>query len=280
MQSQGNLFRESYQDFSRAQVIRGFIKRAIRTGGTFSYDVIDEEGNIFSKVSFLNPVGGSHNSFMVVPVFEGQEVYLLKTIPNDLPYIIGTVFHPSHQKVQEFTSYMPISKEVDAISKNDLVFHNLDNQINLSASNGLIFNSDNNIRMALGNDGCFKISKDGKGGDYILNGAQFLLERKNYIDELDAKIVKMEEHLGHLTNTVNAVITGLQSLGVPASASTPVVGSALALTMSTALTPNSQSQTANGELQALPKRTTAVHTQDCAKALNKRVIVPKTDTIA
>jgi hypothetical protein len=279
MQSQGNLFRESYQDFSRAKVVRGFIKQAIRSGGSFSYNVIDEQGNLFNNVSFLNPIGGSHNSFMIVPVFEGQEVYLLKTIPNDLPYIIGTVFHPSHQKVQNFTNYTPISKEVDAISKNDLVFHNLDSQINISATNGLIFNSDNNIRMALGNEGCFKISKDGKGGDYILNGAQFLLERKNYIDELDAKIVKMEEHLGHLTNTVSAIITGLQSLGVPASASTPVVGSALSLTMSTALTPNSQSQTANGELQALPKRTTSAHTQDCAKALNKRVIVPKTDTI-
>ena len=212
---------------------------------------------------------------MVVPIQEEQEVYILFTVPNEPVYVLGSIYHPTYEKVQQFTPYVPIEEELNSFSKNDYFVSNNGNSINITSANGLIFQSESNIRLGLGEESKLRISKDGKSGELLLGGTQFLLERKKYIDELDAKIVKMEEVLTSLTAAVGAMHTAITGIGN--TGNTPVVGTTMAPVAANSLADMTNAQSGITELTGLPKRTTVEHTKDCAKAINFNILIPKNE---
>ena len=58
MKTQSNLYRETYNDFSRPRILRGKIISIQRDGAFFSLTVMDQEGNRYNGVRILNHVGG------------------------------------------------------------------------------------------------------------------------------------------------------------------------------------------------------------------------------
>lgn len=276
MKTQSNLYRETYNDYSRPRVIRGMIRSIERDGGSFSLTVVDGEGNRYNGVKILNHTGGCQSVFSGVPVQVNQEVYLLTTVPNEPVYVLGSIYHPSFEKIHQFIPYVPIEEELNAFSKQDYFVSNNGSSINISSANGLIFQSESNIRLGLGEDSKLRISKDGKAGELLLGGTQFLVERKRYIDEIDAKIVKMEE----LLNTLTTMITTIHGVYITAASNnpaTPATAGILGGYYSGVATDLADANTQLGELLALPKRTPDEHTTDCAKAINYDILIPKNE---
>jgi hypothetical protein len=281
---QANLYRESYQDVRRADIVKCIVTRTVDLGSQWGADVQEENGNQYTNVPVLNTVGGSCNAFTVTPLYAGQEVYVLKTSPNRPKFILGGIFKSEFEEVFSFVPFVPIEKEVDAICKNDYVVHNQDNQLTLSASNGIIIKSNGNARIQLGDEGKFKISKNGQAGEFILNAARFLVERKPYFDELNEKVRHLEETCDKLIDYVYTLQETIKSVADGAASSlataplTPV--GAVFGGLSSAITLNvvpkqTATEAKHDELVEAPLRSSAEHTRECSKAINYNVLVPK-----
>jgi len=282
--SEANLYRESYQDIKRADIVKCIVIRTVDLGSIWGADVQDEFGNIYKSVPVLTQCGGSNNAFSVMPIYTGQEVYVLKTSPNAPKYILGGIFKSAYEEVLSFVPFVPIEEEIDAICKNDWVVHNQDNQIALSASNGVIVKSNGNIRIQLGVDGRFKISKNGTAGEFALGATRFLLERKRYTDEMQAKIEKLELALAAQSVQIDFLTTQLTSFAAAgASAAAPAPLSPLAapfgdlsasMTVQGA-TNNTSQKNKNNDFQNAPLRSSVDTTGDCKKAIIQSILIPK-----
>lgn len=281
---QGNLYRESYQDISRADIVKCIVTRTVDLGSQWGADVQEENGNQYTNVPVLSNVGGSCNAFTVTPLYAGQEVYVLKTAPNRPKFILGGIFKSEFEEVFSFVPFVPIEKEVDAVCKNDYAIHNQDNQLTLSASNGVIIKSNGNARIQLGDEGKFKISKNGQAGEFILNATRFLVERKPYFDELNDKVRHLEETCDKLIDyvyTLQETIKGVADAAAISLAAAPLtpVGTVFE-GLSSAITLNvvpkqTATEDKHDELVEAPLRTTAEHTRDCSKSINYNILIPK-----
>lgn len=279
---QSNLYRESYQDISRADIVKCVVTDVVNLGSSWGANVMDSNGNIYNNVAVISSLAGSSRAFSVIPIYGGQEVYVLKTSPNKPKYIIGGIFKSSVETVDTFIPFIPIEQDFDAICRSDYVVNNNGNQLNLSSANGVIIKSDGNVRIQLSDEGKFKISKDGVAGEFALNATRFLVERKPYIDELNAKIAKLEETTDALLSYIGSLEVAIETFaGAGVSNTTGPLAplnapfSSLQLTMQTTVPPYKNTVVQKqSDLVNLPLRSSADHTKDCSKAINFDVLLP------
>ena len=150
--------------------------------------VLLTDGTLHHNVDVLFNSSTNGQGYIHLPLEVGGYVYCLKTYENSPLVAIGGALKPSEIGFEQGLSVASDSSDRKAKNIRDLILYNDGNTVNLTHLNGVVIDSERTIRMQLGENAAFRISRYGVSQDNVLDGSEFIDKLFAYIQELEDKI--------------------------------------------------------------------------------------------
>lgn len=150
--------------------------------------VLLKDGTLHHNVDVLFNSSTNGQGYIHLPLEVGGYVYCLKTYENAPLVAIGGALKPTEIAFEQALSVAADNSDRKAKNIRDLILYNDGNTVNLTHLNGVVIDSERTIRMQLGENAAFRISRYGASQDNVLDGSEFIDKLFAYIKELEDKI--------------------------------------------------------------------------------------------
>ena len=240
------------------------------------------DGSLHHNVEMINNGSATGYGYIHIPIEIGGFVYCLKTYENQPLVCLGGADKPKDLAIEHGESTAGVDSDRKAYNIRDLFLTNDGNKVNLTHLNGLVLESDKMIRLQLGENAVFRMSRFGRAGDNVLDGSKFIDYLFAYIALLEEKINQHSEWIQNATPQIAAGFSSdaaANTLEATAQANAGNVAFAATLTQKA----REETQAANDAISlALTagvaiSETTATAKLDARTALNPYVQTPYQD---
>lgn len=183
-------FRENPMEVANPQVIVGQIKNITVRSSDIKpmLSVRLTDGTLHHNVEMINNGSATGYGYIHIPIEIGGFVYCLKTYENQPLVCLGGADKPKDLAIEHGESTAGVDSDRKAYNIRDLFLTNDGNKVNLTHLNGLVLESDKMIRLQLGENAVFRMSRFGRAGDNVLDGSKFIDYLFAYIALLEEKI--------------------------------------------------------------------------------------------
>lgn len=204
-----NALGRQYTEVANPEILVGQIKNiTIRSSDIKPMLTVRlNDGSLHHNVEIINNGTATGNGYIHTPIDVGGFVYCLKTYENQPLVCLGGALKPQELGIEKGDSVASINSDRKAYNMKDLFLVNDENKVNLTHLNGLVLESEKQIRLQLGEDALLRISRFGKSGDNILDGSKFIDILFAYIKMLEEKINQHSQWIENATPQVAAAFT-------------------------------------------------------------------------
>jgi len=202
------------EDLNIGKIGYGYITAVIITQGAVSCDVIDRNGNLHQRCPILG-FGADEFNWSMPPVYVNMQVVFLTTGYNKgAPIILGSLFRPrnvSNDKLGFDEEDTTTAKTADHLnmSVQDYIAHvgtvNDETYLQMTSKNGVVLETDKNVRIQLPDDGILRISSNRQIVDEPLNGQQFI----NVVTPFFQSLASINQSQGDVLTIFNTALNAL-----------------------------------------------------------------------
>jgi len=235
--SQFETNRTYFEDSNIGKISFGHIKKINIEKGAVTCDVVDTHGNLYNRCGILG-YGADEYNWSSFPLYPDMGVIFIPTGYNSgSPVIIGSTFRPRNisddfkgfnnkdEKTANNSDHTKMSVQ-DYIAAVGNATNN--NYLQITPENGVILETENNVRIQLPEDGILRISSNRQIIDEPLNGQQFINVITPVFKSLEAINRSQGDVLSIFNNALQSVSTTLTGLGSGPQAALPVTNAQLA----------------------------------------------------
>jgi len=229
--------RTYFEDSNIGKISFGHIKQINIEKGAVTCDVVDTYGNLYNRCSVLG-YGADEYNWSSFPLYPDMSVIFIPTGYNfSSPVIIGSAFKPRNIS-DDFKGF--INKDEKTANNSDHTKMSVqdyiaavgnatnNNYLQITPENGVILETENNVRIQLPEDGILRISSNRQIIDEPLNGQQFINVITPVFKSLEAINRSQGDVLSIFNNALQSVSTTLTGLGSGPQAALPVTNAQLA----------------------------------------------------
>lgn len=212
--SQFETNRTYFEDSNIGKISFGHIKKINIEKGAVTCDVVDQHGNLYSRCGILG-YGADEFNWSSFPLYPDMGVIFIPTGYNSSsPIIIGSTFRPRNisddfkgfnnkdEKTANTLDHTKMSIQ-DYIAAVGNVNNN--NYLQITPENGIVLETENNVRIQLPEDGILRISSNRQIVDEPLNGQQFI----NVVTPFFQSLASINQSQGDVLTIFNTALNAL-----------------------------------------------------------------------